>query len=84
MNTQVANANTASSKPRVSLVANLQPDQGNATVEASNTSALKSAAADIKTALADLKAARQDAGNIVKAIESWQVSASASSTTSTQ
>jgi hypothetical protein len=83
MNTQTANANTQA-QAAVSLVANLQPDQGNATVEASNKAALKSAAADIKTALTDLKTARQDAGNIVKAIESWKVTATASSTTTTQ
>ena len=83
MNTQTGNANTQA-QAAVALVANLQPDQGNATVEASNTVALKSATADIKTALADLKAARQDAGNIVKAIESWKVTATASGTTTTQ
>jgi hypothetical protein len=83
MNTQTASAN-AQAEAAVSLVANLQPDQGNATIQASNTAALKSAAADIKTALADLKTARTDAGDIVKAIESWKVSTSASSTISTQ
>jgi hypothetical protein len=83
MNTQIANANTQA-QAAVSLVANLQPDQGNATVEASNKTALQNARADIKTALADLKTARSDAGSIVKAIESWKVSATASSTTSTQ
>jgi hypothetical protein len=83
MNTQVSNANTQA-QAAVSLVANLQPDQGNATIEASNKTALQSARADIKASLADLKTARQDAGNIVKAVESWKVSASASTTVSTQ
>lgn len=85
MNAKVADAN-AQAQAAVSLIANLQPDQGSATVEASNKTALQSARADIKTALADLKTARSDAGSIVKAVESWKVStsASASSTTSTQ
>lgn len=83
MNSKVADAN-AQAQAAVSLVANLQPDQGNASVAASNKTALQSARNDIKTALADLKAARQDAGSIVKAIESWKTSASASSTVSTQ
>lgn len=85
MNTQTANAN-AQAQAAVSLVAGLQPDQGNATVEASNKAALQSARADIKAALADLKTARGDAGSIVKAIASWKVStsASAAATTSTQ
>jgi hypothetical protein len=83
MNAKITDAN-AQAQAAVSLVASLQPDQGSATVAASNETALKSARADIKSALADLKTARQDAGSIVKAIESWHVSASASSTTSTQ
>jgi|SRR5665213_987139 len=83
MNNKIADANTEASAA-VSLVANLQPDQGNASIQASNTAALKSANADIKTALLDLKTARQDAGSIVKAIESWKVIISASSTTSVQ
>lgn len=83
MNTRVANAN-AQAEAAVSLVANLQPDQGSASVEASNKTALQNARTDLKTSLADLKTARQDAGNIVKAVESWKVSASASSTVSGQ
>ena len=83
MNAKIADANSQASAA-VSLVANLQPDQGNASIQASNTAALKSADTDIKAAMADLKPARQDAGSIVKAIESWKISASASSTTSVQ
>lgn len=83
MNTQVANAN-AQAQAAVSLVANLQPDQGNAAVETSNKTALKNAAGDSKTALADLKTARQDAGSIVKTVESWKTSANASSSASVQ
>lgn len=83
MNAKVADANTQA-QAAVTLVASLQPDQGNATVAASNKTALQSARTDIKTALSDLKTARQDAGSIVKAISAWKVSASASSTVSTQ
>jgi hypothetical protein len=82
MNTQVTNANTQAAAA-ISLVANLQPDQGNATIEASNKTALQSARADIKTALADLKTARQDAGSIVKTVESWGGSTSAAVSAST-
>ncbi|HEV3244957.1 MAG TPA: hypothetical protein VG102_01200 [Candidatus Paceibacterota bacterium] len=83
MNAKAADANTQV-QAAVSLVANLQPDQGNASVAASNKTALQSARADIKAALTDLRAARQDAGSIVKAVESWKVSASASSTVNSQ
>ena len=83
MNAKISDAN-AKAQAAVTLVANLQPDQGNATVAASNKTALQNARADIKAALADLKTARQDAGSIVKAIESWKVSASASSTVKAQ
>jgi hypothetical protein len=83
MNTKIADANTQA-QAAVSLVANLQPDQGNASVQASNKTALQNARGDLKIALADLKTARQDAGSIVKAIGSWKVSANASSTTGTQ
>jgi len=83
MNAKISDAN-AKAQAAVTFVANLQPDQGNATVAASNKTALQNARADIKAALADLKTARQDAGSIVKAIESWKVSASASSTVKAQ
>ncbi len=82
MNTKVADANTQA-QAAVSLVANLQPDQGNATVQASNKAALQGARADLKAALADLKTARKDAGSIVKAVESWKVSTSVSASSTT-
>lgn len=64
----------------VNLVANLQPDQGNATVLASNNAALKQAVADIKVGTTDLKTARQDVTTIVSGLKvDEKTSASASS-----
>lgn len=51
-----------------SLVANLQPDNGDATVAAANTAAIKSAKEKIDAARADLKAAREDIRIILKAV----------------
>jgi len=81
MNAKVADANTQS-QAAVSLVANLQPDQGNQTVMQSNQTALKTARADIKAALADFKTARQDAGSIVKALGAMHLNASGSASSS--
>jgi len=67
MNTKVADAKTQSDAA-VSAVANLQPDNGDKSVQSANADALKSARAKIKVALDDLKTARKDAGDIVKAL----------------
>ena len=67
MNKNIGDAQTQANAA-VSAVANLQPDNGDKTVEASNDAAIKDARSKIKAALADLKAARQDAGAIVKAL----------------
>jgi hypothetical protein len=83
MNAKIAAAN-AESQAAVSLVANLQPDQGVQATMQSNETALKNARADVKTAMDDLKTARQDAGSIAKTLQSWHLGASASSTTSVQ
>ena len=66
-------------------VANLAPDNGDKTILASNTAALKDARLKIETATKDLTAARKDAGTIVKAIQSsTSAGPSATATTSTQ
>jgi uncharacterized small protein (DUF1192 family) len=52
----------------VSGTANLTPDNGDATIAASNTAALKAAKAKIDAAQADLTAARKDLGTIITAI----------------
>jgi len=82
MNTQVANANT-SVNAAVSEVANLQPDNGNQTIQQSNTAALKDARTKVQAAQQDLTAARKDAGTIVKALSAAGVSASGSASAST-
>jgi hypothetical protein len=80
MQTQITNANAAA-QAAVSETQGLTPDQGNATVEASNKAALTDANAKLKTATADLKAARADIATILKAVKGTGVSASASTTT---
>ena len=79
LNTQVGNAN-AQANAGTSEVASLQPDNGNQTVMASNTAALKDARSKIQAAQADLATARKDAGVIVKAL--LAIKGSTSSTTS--
>lgn len=67
----------------ITEVASLQPDNGNATVMASNTAALKDARSKIQAAQQDFVAARADAETIIKALATFKVSASASTTAST-
>jgi len=81
MNAKTADANTQV-QAAVSETASLQPDNGDATVMASNTAALKDARSKIIAAQADLTAARKDAGTIVKDLLSFKASASASSSAS--
>ncbi len=81
MNAKVADAQTQVNAA-VSETASLQPDNGNTTIMASNTAALKDARTKIQAAQADLTAARADAGTIVKALFQLKVSAAASGTTS--
>ncbi len=83
MNAKVAGAN-AQASAAVTEIANLQPDNGNATIMASNTAALKDARTKIQAAQQDLVAARQDSGSIVKALIAAKVSASATASTSAQ
>lgn len=79
MNAKITDANTQANAA-VSEVASLQPDNGSATVEASNTAALKDAHTKVQAGQQDLVAARKDAGTIVKALLALKVSATASST----
>ncbi len=65
------------------LVVNLTPDNGDKSVFASNSIALKSAAADLKVAQQDLKAARADIATILKVIKGTGVHAHATSTVET-
>lgn len=68
MNAKVADADVQA-KAAISAVADLAPDNGDASVQASNTAALKDARAKIQAAQADLKAARADAGTIIKGVK---------------
>lgn len=84
-NAKISDA-SAQASAATAEVANLQPDNGDQTILASNTAALKDARSKIKTATQDLQAARQDAETIIKSIESSAPSASvnASASTTTQ
>ncbi|MDE1924747.1 MAG: hypothetical protein KGH79_01020 [Patescibacteria group bacterium] len=67
----------------VTATASLQPDNGNATVMASNTAALKQARTDIQTATKDLQAARKDITTVVSGLAKFNANVNASSTTQT-
>ena len=67
------NAKTSDAQAKAQLalsgIANLAPDQGNATVAASNKAALVAARANIKTATTDLQTARKDVNAILKVLK---------------
>ncbi|HWC57730.1 MAG TPA: hypothetical protein VG621_02170 [Candidatus Paceibacterota bacterium] len=64
------------------LTANLTPDNGDATVAASNKTALTNARSAIKTAVSDLQKARTDATTIVKTLKGWAPTTGTSTSTS--
>jgi hypothetical protein len=68
LNAKIATAQTTAASAENS-VATLTPDQGNATLLASNTASLKAARAQITTVTTDLKAADADAKSIVAALK---------------
>jgi len=78
---KVADAQTQAAAA-ISETASLQPDNGVASVQTSNTAALKDARSKIKTALSDLKVAYQDAMKIVKALRVMPSTASTTPATS--
>lgn len=61
----------------------LQPDNGDKTVMASNTAALKASRADIQTAQQDLIAARKDVTQIIQGLKSVSANATTTPTTTT-
>lgn len=69
MSTKLSDANTQS-QASVSVSANLMPDNGDATKQAQNTAALKTAKGDLDAAQKDLVAARKDVDIIVKGLKS--------------
>jgi hypothetical protein len=81
MNAKITDSNTQANAAATE-VSNLTPDNGNATVMASNTAALKDARAKVVASQKDLLAARADAQAIIKALASYKVSANASATVS--
>lgn len=83
MNAKIADA-TTQANAAVSETANLQPDNGDKTIMASNTAALKDAHSKIQTAQRDLVTARGDAGTIIKALLALKISGSVSATGTAQ
>lgn len=81
LNERVSDANTQATAA-ASEVSGLTPDNGNATIEASNTATLKDAHTKILAAQKDLLTARTDAQTIIKALAGFKVSATASTTVS--
>ena len=79
-NTKVTDASVQANAAQ-SEVANLQPDNGNASVQASNTAALKDARSKIQVAQQDFVAARKDITTIRQNLP--KVNASATTTEST-
>jgi hypothetical protein len=67
----------------ITEVSSLKPDNGDATVMASNTATLKDARSKIQAAQQDFVAARKDAETIVQLFATFKVSANASTTAST-
>lgn len=82
-NAKVADAQVQATAA-INHIAGLQPDNGDKTIMASNTAALKQARADIRVAQQDFAAARKDVDVIIKALGSVNVSADANTTVQTQ
>jgi hypothetical protein len=80
-NAKVADGNTQA-HAAATEVATLTPDNGDKTVMASNTAALKDAHAKIQTAQKDFVSARADAQTIVKALASFKASVKATTSVS--
>ena len=74
---------TVKSQAAQSAAVSLVPDQGSASVIASNHTALINAQANIKAATADFNAAREDAKAIFKALQGMKLSASTTTSTTT-
>lgn len=80
MNTKTSDAQVQATAA-ITATANLTPDNGDTTLAASNSAALKTGRADIKTANTDIRTAVADARSIVKGVEGFG-NVSASTTTS--
>lgn len=81
--TQVTSASN-SAQAAVSVSLNLQPDQGDKTVQASNTKALQEARGDIQSAHKALVQGRKDIETIMQGLKKIHVAASATASSSVQ
>jgi len=81
MNAKAADAKVQADAA-VALVAALQPDNGDKTVQTANAAALKDARAKIQAAIKGLHAAKQDAHTVVKWLHEVGASANASASSS--
>ena len=80
MNAKIADANLQSSTA-ISGVSGLMPDNGDATVLASNNAALVKARADVRVATSDLTAANKDVKTIIADIKGFNLDTSTTATT---
>lgn len=83
MSAKLSDATSLSTAAQAEIVG-LKPDNGDASVRASNTAALKDARAKIKSAHQDLVAARKDAGDIVRLVVGSGAGIRAAASTSAQ
>jgi hypothetical protein len=81
-NSKVSDGSTQANAA-ITEVASLQPDNGNATIMASNSAALKDARSKIQAAQQDFVSARADALTLIKDLAAFKVSASANAAAST-
>lgn len=79
MNAKIQDAKTQAGAA-LSATVSLQPDNGDKTLMAANTAALKDAHAKIKAAETDLKAAKADAESIAKNLRTWSLQAQINAT----
>ncbi|MDB5224591.1 MAG: hypothetical protein JWO43_213 [Candidatus Adlerbacteria bacterium] len=81
-----ANLSDANTRAQAAIngIAPLTPDNGDATVKATNDKAFKTAQADLKTAQSDLVTGRKDIDVIIKALSTMHAAAAATTTTQTQ
>ena len=82
LKTKLIDANNQA-QAAVNVVIALKPDNGDATIAASNRAALKDAQSKIKAAVQDFMAARKDIDTILKGLRSMKASAGGSATAST-
>ena len=80
MKAKIADA-SVQANAAIAYVSNLSPDNGDATVLASNTTALTKARADLRVAMSDLTTAQKDIKTIVSTLKGFNLDTSTTATT---